>query len=57
MKEEKRGCSFESGVYYSGPHKVSLFLALMSGSVMGLGKGRKDGEKMPGKKEGVRTSA
>lgn len=30
-----------SGEHYTGPQEVSLALALMSGSVVGTGKGRK----------------
>lgn len=41
MKKEKRGCGFDSGEYHTGPQEVSLVLALMSGSVVGMGKGRK----------------
>lgn len=41
MKEENRGCSFESGEYIVVFTKSSLVLALISGSVMGMGKGRK----------------
>lgn len=40
VKDEKRGCSFGLGEYYSGPYNVSLVLALMSGFVIGVGKGR-----------------
>lgn len=40
VKDEKRGCSFGLGEYYSGPYNVSLVLALMSGFEIGMGKGR-----------------